>query len=120
MSKRSQEWSTLKTVVVWALQVLTALAFVASGGSKIAGAESMVELFNNIGIGQWFRYVTGIIEVAGGALALYPRLAWVGAGLLACTMVGAIITHLFVVGGSIVAPLVLLVLVLAVAWFRRP
>jgi len=120
MSNRTENWSTAKNIGVWALQVLVALAFIASGGSKLAGVESMVELFNNIGIGQWFRYLTGVLEVGGGALALYPRLAWLGAGLLACTMVGAIITHLFVVGGSIMAPSLLLVLVLAVAWLRRP
>jgi hypothetical protein len=34
-------------------------------------------------------------------------------------MVGAIATHLFVIGGSFVAPLVLLVLVASVAWLRR-
>jgi len=27
----------------------------------------MVTLFNQVGVGQWFRYVTGIIELTGGS-----------------------------------------------------
>lgn len=34
-------------------------------GSKLAGAPAMVGLFDTIGIGQWFRYLTGSLEVSG-------------------------------------------------------
>jgi putative oxidoreductase len=44
----------------------------------------MVETFDKIGIGQWFRYVTGGIEVASAVLLLSPRLTPVGAALLVC------------------------------------
>lgn len=120
MRDRTDDWSTTKTVAVWGVQVLVGLAFVASGGSKLAGAESMVGLFEQIGIGQWFRYFTGLVEVGSGVLVFVPSLAWLGGALLVCTMLGAIFTHLFVVGGSFVAPLVLMVLAGLITWFRRP
>jgi hypothetical protein len=40
--------------------------------------------------------------------------------LLAATMAGAVITHLFIVPGNPVVPVVLLVASLAIAWARRP
>jgi uncharacterized membrane protein YphA (DoxX/SURF4 family) len=101
------------------LQALLAVAFLFFGGSKLAGTEMMVNVFENVGVGQWFRYVTGLLEVGGAVLLLIPALAGLGGLLLACVMVGATFAHLFVIGGSFVMPLVLLVLTLAVAWGRR-
>ena len=73
-------------------------------------------MFEQIGIGQWFRYVTGIIQVAGGALMLFRRSRVAGATLLGCTMVGAAFVDLFIFGSPLViAPLMLLFLI-AVVW----
>ena len=43
----------------WALKIVVALVFLAAGGSKLAGVEDMVAVFDQIGFGQWFRYVHG-------------------------------------------------------------
>ena len=56
-------------IALWSIQIALAGMFLLAGGSKLVGAPPMVALFNAIGIGQWFRYVTGLIEV-GSALAL--------------------------------------------------
>jgi putative oxidoreductase len=105
-------------VTIWAVQILTGLAFVASGGSKLSGAPAMVDMFNKIGFGQWFRYVTGSLEVAGGLMLLLPRTAAIGGWLLAAVMMGAIGTHLFLIGGNPIPAAVLLVLAVTVAWNR--
>jgi putative oxidoreductase len=76
-------------------------------------------LFEAIGIGQWFRYVTGAIEVVSAVALLVPSVAPFGAAVLVATMIGAVATHLLIVGGSPLVPLVLLVGALAVAWARR-
>jgi uncharacterized membrane protein YphA (DoxX/SURF4 family) len=89
-----------------------------SGSLKLTGAPMMVQLFGAIGLGQWFRYVTGGIEVASAVLLLIPAVAAYGAAALAITMVGAIITHLFIVGGSPVIPIVLLASTATIAWVR--
>ena len=106
-------------IALWSVQVLLAAMFLLSGGSKLAGAAPMVALFDAIGIGQWFRYVTGGIEVASAVALLVPALAPFGAAALAATMIGAVATHLFIVGGSPAVPVVLLVGALTVAWARR-
>jgi putative oxidoreductase len=79
----------------------------------------MLALFEAIGIGQWFRYLTGLIEVASAVALLVPALAPFGALLLVPTMIGAIATHLFIVGGSPALPALLLLGSLVVAWARR-
>ena len=106
--------------VAWTLQILCALMFLFAGGSKLAGQQQMVDMFQAIGLGQWFRYLTGIIEVGGALLLLVPSLAFFGAIALAATMVGAVATHLFVIGGAPAAPAVLLVATGAIAFLRRP
>ena len=108
------------TAVAWTLSILCALMFLFAGGSKLAGQAEMVQVFEMIGLGQWFRYLTGIIEVTGAALLLVPSLAFYGAVALAVTMVGAIITHVFVVGGSPLVPIVLLAATSTIAYLRRP
>ena len=94
--------------------------FLTAGGSKLAGAAPMAAMFAQIGIGQWLRYLTGTIEVISAVLLLIPSLAFFGAAALASTMVGAIFTHLFIIGGNPAVPIVLLAITTAVAWARRP
>jgi putative oxidoreductase len=107
------------TITLRVLEVIAALAFLAAGSAKLSGAQQMVDAFAKIGVGQWFRYVTGIFEVTGAVLLLIPSLAGVGALLLAGVMAGAIVAHLTILGGSPVVPAVLLLIVGGVAWFRR-
>jgi putative oxidoreductase len=106
-------------IALWVAQVGLAAMFLMAGGSKLAGVPAMVSLFDQIGVGQWFRYVTGAIELSAGIALLIPSAAVFGAILLIPTMIGAIVVNMFVVPASPVAPLVLLLLAAAVAWVRR-
>jgi len=111
--------SRVAFIALWGVQVVLAGMFLLAGGSKLAGAAAMVALFDAIGVGQWFRYVTGGIEVVSAVALLVPALAAFGAIALAATMVGAVATHLFIVGGSPAVPVVLLLGSLAIAWAHR-
>jgi uncharacterized membrane protein YphA (DoxX/SURF4 family) len=111
--------SRASLVALWLTQVALALMFLMAGGSKLAGVPAMVSLFDQVGVGQWFRYVTGIIELTAGIALLIPSAAVFGAMLLIPTMIGAIIVNVFVVPASPMPPLVLLLLAAAVAWARR-
>ena len=107
-----------KNIALWMLQVLVAFAFLGAGFGKLSGQPMMVEMFDKLGLGQWFRYLTGAIEVGSAILLLVPQLTFVGAGLLVCTMTGAVAAHLLKLGGSPVPPLVLLALSAVIAWGR--
>ena len=84
------------------------------------GVDIEVQLFAAIGIGQWFRYLTGALEIAGAVGLFVPALAPFAALLLAAVMTGAILTHLFIVGGSPLPAIVLLLAALTIAWLRKP
>jgi putative oxidoreductase len=114
----NQRLSRAKNAALWALQILTAAAFLMAGFGKLSGQPMMVETFDKVGIGQWFRYVTGGIEVASAILLLIPRLTPVGAALLVCTMTGAVLTHLVLIGGSPVPALVLSCFAEIILWGR--
>ena len=106
-------------VALWVVQIALAGMFLLAGGSKLLGAPAMVGLFDAIGIGQWFRYLTGGIEVISAVALLVPSLAAFGAAALVATMIGAIATHLFIVGGSPAMPVILLLGSAVVTWARR-
>src|SRR5580704_1650092 len=81
----------------WVPRVALAIVFVAVGALKFAAHSVYVRIFEEIGLGQWFRYLTGVMEVGGGVLLLIPAAAPVGFILVGCTMAGAvafwIVTH---------------------------
>jgi uncharacterized membrane protein YphA (DoxX/SURF4 family) len=105
---------------LWVPRVALVLAFVLIGGTKFnnnPGGE-WFKLFERIGWGQWFRYFTGVMQVTGALLMLTPWTLTLGAAMLACTMIGAMIVDVAVMHavGYALAPLILLGFVAAV-WF---
>jgi len=106
------------TLVLWMLQIVSAVLFLFAGTLKLSGAPMMVQMFVAIGFGQWFRYFTGGLEVISAVLLLVPSLARFGALTMAVTMVGAILTHLFIIGGNPAVPVALLAATTTIAWVR--
>jgi uncharacterized membrane protein YphA (DoxX/SURF4 family) len=124
----TQTATTIKTegsvkgliILSWTLQALCAAAFLAAGGAKLAGAPAMVEVFAKVGVGQWFRYVTGLLEVGSAIGLLIPRLTFPAAILLVAVMGGAVAAHFAVLGGSPAPAFFLLLLTAVIAYLRRP
>ena len=76
-------------LISWILRLAVSVVFLSLGASKFDATGYWVKLFDQIGLGTWFRYLTGILQVAGALLVLLPRTFLIGIGLLACTMAGA-------------------------------
>lgn len=108
-----------KNTAAWFLQVVLAAVFLAAAGAKLAGVPRLVEAFDQIGFGQWFRTVTAIVEIAGAIALLVPRFAALGALWLGATMFFAAIAHVAVLHTSPAPAIVLLVLTIVLAWLRR-
>lgn len=109
-------------ILGWILAVLLAVVFVFAGGAKLLGARAMVQEFAQIGIGQWFRYFTGILEVTGAIGVLIPKYRFGAALQIAVVMVGATAANIWVLHLPPLAGLTvfLLAAALALAWLRRP
>jgi putative oxidoreductase len=97
--------SSKTDVLDWVLRVAVAFFFLVFGAEKVFGA-SWIPIFDAIGLGQWFRYATGAMQIVGALLIAAPRTALVGAAFVGSTMAGAIVCHLVVldtgVGGAII------------------
>lgn len=106
-------------VALWVVQGVLALAFVMAALPKLTGDPAMVELFDAVGVGQWLRYVVGVLEIAGAIGLLIPRLCGLAALGLALLLVGASLTNVFALGASPAIPIGYLLMAAVVAWFRR-
>lgn len=110
--------SRTRNYAAWGLQGLLAAVFLAAGSAKLAGAEMMVQIFDQIGFGQGFRIVTGLVEVAGAIALLIPGFAGPAALWLGFTMVCGFIIHLVILPTSGAPAAVLTVLLGTLAWLR--
>src|SRR6202035_6125205 len=108
-----------RRIGAWTVQGILAAAFLAAGSAKLAGVPYMVDLFAQIGLGQWFRVVTGAVEVTGAVALLIPGLAALGALWLGATMVGGVATPLFVLHPTPVPAVVLGFINAVVLYLRR-
>lgn len=108
-----------RLVIRWILCVLLAFVFVMVGGMKLLGKPIMVQEFNQVGLGQWFRYFTGTLEVVGGVGLLIPKFSRWGALLLVVVMVGALIAHFTVLHSPPTLAAILLVLAALTASLRH-
>lgn len=78
--------------VVAALILLQTLFF------KFTASEESVYIFTTVGAEPIGRIGSGIVELIASILLFAPRLAWLGAGLAAGVMAGAILSHLTILG----------------------
>jgi putative oxidoreductase len=106
-------------MVLRGLEFVMGALFLYLGGAKLLGAPAAVRLFRDIGWGQWFRYVTGVVEVSGALLLLIPALAGASALLLMSVMVVATGIELFVLHRPPAAAMACLCGHTVIAWGRR-
>jgi len=98
----------------WTLRVFVALVFLYQGFDKFGTRRLWIRVFTEIGIGQWFRYATGIAEIAGATLILVPRATSVAVTILLCILVGAFFAHVFIIGVGVPHSVIVAVLFAAV------
>jgi putative oxidoreductase len=80
------------------VQFVLGLLFLSIGSMTVAGRKMFVENFRRFGYPQWFRIITGSLEVLGGlGLLIGIWLAWLAAlasAGLTLVMLGAVLTQL--------------------------
>lgn len=85
-------------VVSWLLRIAAAIILLQTLYFKFTAHPESVELFTKLGVEPWGRIGTGVIELITGILLLIPATAFIGAFLGIGLMVGAILSHLTVIG----------------------
>ncbi|HEY1053498.1 DoxX family protein [Emticicia fontis] len=88
---------TLK-IVSWVLRIIAALILLQTLYFKFTAHPESVELFTKLGAEPWGRIGTGILELITGILLLVPATAFIGGLLGMGLMLGAIASHILVIG----------------------
>jgi putative oxidoreductase len=87
----------MMSILIIVVQVVLGLLFVLIGSMTVAGMKMFVENFRRFGYPQWFRIVTGSLEVLGGIGLLIgiwlPWLAELASAGLTLVMLGAFLTE---------------------------
>lgn len=82
----------------WLLRVVVAAILVQTLYFKFTGAAESIYIFKTLGMEPYGRIGSGIIELVASILILIPRATLFGALLGLGVMIGAILSHVFVLG----------------------
>ena len=85
-------------IFIWIVKLLAVVILVQTLYFKFTGAEESIYIFTKLGIEPFGRIGSGIVELIASILILIPRTTLLGALLGLGTMLGAIFSHLFVLG----------------------
>ena len=85
-------------VISWALQIVVSVILLQTLFFKFTGAPESVYIFSTLGAEPWGRIGSGVVELFAAILLLVPATIAIGAVLSLGVMVGAIMSHLTVLG----------------------
>lgn len=106
-------------LATWSLQGLLAGIFFAAGIVQLVGIRAEILLFDEIGLGQWLRMVTGLFELGGAIALVSPRAAAIGGLSLTVLMTLAAVASFTVLPIDPGPSIILAVLSLFIAYLRR-
>jgi len=106
-------------IAVWILRVVVAALFLFAGFMKLSGQPMMVAEFDTVGLGQWFRSFTGLLEVAGAVATLIPAVSALGAVLLLAVDAGAFVAQVGVLHMDWIHPIVIGAVIAALIYLQR-
>jgi uncharacterized membrane protein YphA (DoxX/SURF4 family) len=86
------------SILSWILRITAAVILLQTLYFKFTGAEESIYIFTALGVEPYGRIATGILELITVIIILIPRTTFLGALLGSGIMVGAIFSHLFVLG----------------------
>ena len=99
MFESKSERAFRNSLTDWVMRGGIALIFLLFGADKLLAGPNApwVIFFGQVGIGQWFRYLTGAVEVLGAVLILLPRTVTAGLAVLSGAMMSAILILVLVI-----------------------
>lgn len=88
----------MKAVFTWFLRFFVAVILLQTLYFKFTAAAESVFIFSKLGMEPYGRIATGIFELIAAVLILMPRTTIFGALLGLGLMIGAVVSHIFVLG----------------------
>lgn len=87
-----------KEILIWILRITASVILLQTLFFKFSGAEESIYIFSTLGVEPYGRIGSGIVELIAAILILMPKSTWIGALGASGVMMGAILSHLFVLG----------------------
>jgi uncharacterized membrane protein YphA (DoxX/SURF4 family) len=87
-----------KNLLLWACRIVAAVIMLQTLYYKLTAASESVYIFTQVGMEPEGRIATAIVELLASILILIPRTALIGAVLGLIIMIGAIATHVGILG----------------------
>jgi putative oxidoreductase len=88
----------MKRIISVILRLVAAFILLQTLYFKFTAQPESVYIFSQVGIEPWGRIGTGVAELIAAILLLIPRTIAYGALMAAGIMLGALVTHLFILG----------------------
>jgi uncharacterized membrane protein YphA (DoxX/SURF4 family) len=88
----------ISTIIAWICRIGAAVILLQTLFFKFTAAPESVYIFTKVGLEPWGRIGSGAAELIAAILILIPPTTWLGAGLALVVMLGAIFSHLTVLG----------------------
>ena len=85
-------------IFIWIVKLTAVAILVQTLFFKFTGAEESIYIFQTLGIEPYGRIGSGIVELIASILILIPRTTLLGSVFALGTMMGAIFSHIFVLG----------------------
>ena len=91
----------LSNTISWITASIAAIIMLQTLFFKFSAAKESVYIFSTLGVEPWGRIGSGVVELIASILLFIPQLRWLGALTGIGTMLGAILSHVFVLGIAI-------------------
>ena len=114
-------------ILTWLLRAVPAVILLQTLFFKFTAAPESVYIFETVGMEPVGRIGSGVAELIAGILLLIPRFSWIGAGIGAGVMSGAIFFHLTKLGIAVQGDggklffmaLIVMICCLVILWTER-
>jgi len=110
---------TASVIGLWGLRILMAALFFGAAFMKLSSQPQMVEEFESVGLGQWFRYLTGALELIGAIGLIVPRSSAFAAVLLLMVDAGAFVAQVTILHMDWIHTIVIGVILGALIYLQR-
>lgn len=87
-----------KNLLLWVCRIVAAVIMLQTLYFKFTGAPESVYIFSQVGMEPEGRYATAIAELVASVLILIPQTSLIGASMTLFIMIGAIATHISILG----------------------
>ncbi len=90
--------SKAASLLYLSMRIIPAVILLQTLYFKFSGSDESVYIFTRLGVEPWGRYFAGVMELIAAALLVIPKTAWAGGSLSAGIMMGAILSHITILG----------------------